>query len=194
MTEGQKDALRLARHGDIKRFFDRVNKARETFLNMEQDNDNRNINEAYQLASPLQQELTQGIFGDGSLVQKVTRYVMTEEQATELEEREIEQFRALFSAQASLFLATLGRSMALTAKQQRQLQGHLKKRIEQIQKTPSGKLHVSFYQTVFIKWIAESQEEEATSILDPEQTKVIENLAENARAALPMLKKEGLIQ
>ena len=194
LTESQKDALRLAGQGDIKRFFDRVNDARETFLKMEQKNDNQNINEAYQLASPLQQELMQGLFGDGSLVEKVTRYVMTEDQATELKEREIEQFRALMEVRGKVFLATLGRGMALTAKQQRELHELFRKKTQQIQKLPSGKSQVSLQNHLFAIWLVETPDGEIVSIFDPAQRQSIEKLGERAKAIRPMLKQQGLIE
>ncbi|MFG0266363.1 MAG: hypothetical protein ACF8AM_14625 [Rhodopirellula sp. JB055] len=194
LTERQKDALRLAGQGDIKRFFDRVNDARETFLKMESKDDNQNINEAYQLASPLQQELTRGLFGEGSLMQKVTRYVMTEEQATELEERQLKQFRAQVEAQSKVFLATVGRGMALTAKQQRRLQEHFRNKAQQIQKVLSKDQQPGLQQYVFYIWISELSDEEDISFLDEEQLQVIEKLAERARAVRPMLKQQGFIE
>lgn len=194
LTESQKDALRLAGQGDIKRFFDRVNKAREAFLMMEQKNDNQNINEAYQLASSLQQELSQGLFGDGSLVQKVTRYVMTDDQSNELEQRQIEQHRAMLEASSKVFLAMLGRGMALTAKQQRQLHGIFRKRIQQIQELPQGKNQASLQRYLPIVWLDEMTEEETSSIFDPEQIQSVEKLAERVKGIRPMLIEEELIR
>ncbi|WP_047817420.1 hypothetical protein [Rhodopirellula islandica] len=194
LTERQKDALRLAGQGDIKRFFDRVNDAREKFLLMEQKNDNQNINEAYQLASPLQQELSTGIFSNGSLIQKVTRYVMTEDQATELEEIEIKQYRAMLEASSKVFLATLGRGAALTAKQQRQLHELFQKRIQQIQELPSGNNQAVLQHYILITWLGEITEKEADHILDPEQIQIVEKLAERAKGVRQMLLQQGLIQ
>ncbi|WDQ18041.1 hypothetical protein [Rhodopirellula sp. P2] len=194
LTESQKDALRLAGQGDIKRFFDRVNDAREKFLQMEQKNGNQDINEAYQLASPLQQELTQGLFGNGSLIQKVTRYVMTEDQASELEELEIKQYRAKLEGSSKVFLATLGRGAALTAKQQRQLHELFQKKIQQIQELPTGNNQVALQHYLLSIWIGEITEKEAERILDPEQIQIVERLAERAKGVRQMLLQQGLIQ
>ncbi|WP_286762783.1 MULTISPECIES: hypothetical protein [Rhodopirellula] len=194
LSESQKDALRLAGQGDIKRFFDRVNDAREKFLQLEQTNNNHDVTEAYQLASPLQRELTEGLFGEGSLMQKVTHYVMTEEQTVEFQERRIEQFRTEMEAKGKVFLATMGRSMALTARQQRQLQAHFRNKAQQIEKVIPTNQQPRFNQYLFITWISEMKNEEDISFLDEEQMQLIEKLAERARAIRPMLEQQGLIE
>ncbi|WP_236618367.1 hypothetical protein [Rhodopirellula europaea] len=194
LTESQKDCLRLAGQGDIKRFFDRVNQAREKFLRMEHKDNNANINEAYQLASPLQQELSQGIFGDGSLMEKATRYVMTDDQTQQILERELEQSRVMMELQGKVFLSTIGRGMALTAKQQRELQGHFQKKIQQLGNIPATEGRSSVSGSLFIMWLVELANDDDSSHFDDEQMVVIKRLENRANDAIPMLKLRGLVK
>lgn len=194
LTESQKDSLRLAGQGDIKRFFDRVNQAREKFLRMEQKDNNLHINEAYQLASPLQQELSMGIFGKDSLMAKATRHVMTDDQATQIQERVLEQSRAMMEMQGKVFIATISRGMAMTAKQQRELQERFQKKIQQLAKLPDEEERGFVSRSLFILWLVEIIGEEDFPHFDAEQMVVVKRLENRANDAKPMLKLRGLLK
>ena len=84
--------------------------------------------------------------------------------------------------------------MALTARQQRQLQAHFRNKAQQIEKVIPTNQQPRFNQYLFITWISEMKNEEDISFLDEEQMQLIEKLAERARAIRPMLEQQGLIE
>ena len=69
ITEAQKNKLRLAGRGDIKRFFDKVEALKRKFQQGQND-PNTNI---WQEIQPLQVELNAGLFGDNSIYAKTIR-------------------------------------------------------------------------------------------------------------------------
>ncbi|MEM6470771.1 MAG: hypothetical protein AAF802_14525, partial [Planctomycetota bacterium] len=113
----QKYRIRLAGSGDIQRFLDDVADARDQFKNI----DATQINEAWQVAQPLQQRLQTGLFGQSSLLNKTYRGLLTDEQAGENSERTAEQSRRLASTYVSLFVAETGRRVHLDRSQRERL-------------------------------------------------------------------------
>ena len=81
ITEAQKNKLRLAGRGDIKRFFDKVEALKRKFQQGQND-PNTNI---WQEIQPLQVELNTGLFGDDSLYAKTIRRTLSPEQAARFE-------------------------------------------------------------------------------------------------------------
>ena len=79
LTEIQKKKLQLAGHGDIKRFFEKVDEKRKKFEKVKTDQNK--VSEIYQELLPLRSTLQSGLFNEGSFYSKTLRTVLTDEDA-----------------------------------------------------------------------------------------------------------------
>lgn len=115
LQESQIRKLQFAAKGDIQHFFDDVDVAHRQFHAMQAAGEigQANINEVYQLASPLSQRLSQGIYDDDSLLKKVARGCVDDKQAKQLREREQRQQKLDSDAAIMIFLANLGRKVPM---------------------------------------------------------------------------------
>lgn len=123
LQESQIRKLQFAAQGDIQHFFDDVDVAHRQFHVMQAAGGvgQANINEVYQLASTLAQRLNQGIFDKESLLKKVARGCVNEEQAKQLQERERRQQELESAAIIVVYLADLGRMVPMTHLQRESL-------------------------------------------------------------------------
>ena len=74
LSAAQREKLRLAGEGDLKRLFGAIDQAREKFGEVGQDQ--QKLNECYQQASILQTKMQSGVFDESSLYQKVLRQTL----------------------------------------------------------------------------------------------------------------------
>jgi hypothetical protein len=117
ISEGQKKKLKLAGVGDIKRFYDRVEEAKQKLQRMG-PTQNNNI---WQDVQPLQAEIFAGLFGDESIFQKTLKKTLSQEQSARydalLSERVVERRQASIE----LFVAHLDKALGLTEAQRTRL-------------------------------------------------------------------------
>ncbi len=183
LTDPQRAKIRLAGTGDVERFFDQVRKARQAFaeLGLVQQN---NINEAYQLASPLAQRLGAGLFGEESLLKKVALAVRDPEQAEAIREHEQLRLKRRKNLAIRSQVAMLGRSIPLTADQRKQLSDLISESVEVTNCPPA------FYGTLIFYRLSEVPKDRLSEFLDDRQIGALETRfrqAANARAALLQL-------
>lgn len=184
LTEEQKSMIRLAGKGDIKRFFDDVHVARRKFIELGDVNQNQ-VNEAYQLASPLAQRLSAGLFGPESLLKKVAATVPGPEQAALIRAREIARRKSQTKVAIKTYVALLGRRMPLSASQREQLINLIEEKVEL--KNP-----MSRYSTQVIDYrLSQLPEEPIREIVDENQWDVLEKSFSQAVAMKAMLKQQG---
>ncbi|MFG0287104.1 MAG: hypothetical protein ACF8CQ_02965 [Rhodopirellula sp. JB044] len=119
LTQAQKVKIRFAGKGDISRFFRDVDAAITEFKRRESEGEiNQNeINEIYQLAMPLQQRLNKGLFGDKSLLQKVAKATMDQQQSLELEKRSKRKLNRRLDLVCAAYVGNLGRQVSMTKDQ-----------------------------------------------------------------------------
>jgi len=119
LSELQKKKLLLAGHGDIKRFFDRVDEKRRKFDKVK--NDQNKIGEIYQELQPLQMALNSGLFSEGSIFSKTLKKVLAHEQVSRYEAiaREKRLFR--YRAKVELMVASLDQTVGFSDDQRRAL-------------------------------------------------------------------------
>jgi hypothetical protein len=117
LSEIQKKKLKLAGHGDIKRFYDRVEDVKQKMQRMS----NQPNNNIWGEVQPLQTEIFTGLFRDDSIFQKTIKKTLTEEQAARYEallrERDLERKRATIE----LFVAHLDKALGLSEDQRTRL-------------------------------------------------------------------------
>ncbi len=117
LSEQQKKKLKVAGLGDVKRFYDRVEDAKQKMLK----NSNTPNNNIWQDVQPLQVEIQTGLFGDDSILKKTIKNTLTDEQAARydalLSQRTIERRRAT----TELFVAHLDKALGLSEDQRTRL-------------------------------------------------------------------------
>lgn len=187
LDDAQTSHLKLAGQGDVKRFFDRVEKARRQFLAIQPRLERNNMNNAFQLAMPLQQELTAGLFGPKSLLQKSIASTLDEQQM-EVWQREIERTDRLRAERAvKVFIAKLQRQVPMTSVQRTTLTELLLAEVKPIRNNDQ-------YSTYLIKYhLSEVPRETYEAIFDEIQMKAINQSIRQGRAKKAMLKQRGLL-
>jgi hypothetical protein len=119
LSELQKKKLLLAGHGDIKRFFDRVDEKRRKFDKVK--NDQNKIGEIYQELQPLQMALNSGLFSEGSIFAKTLKKVLAHEQASRYEAMVREKRLFRYRAKIELIVASLDQTVGFSDDQRRAL-------------------------------------------------------------------------
>ena len=122
LDEEQRSKLNLAGDADVTRFFRDVAKIRKKVDALELDGNQRDeINQVWEIVSPLQVKTNEGLFTDKSLFQRVMRSVLSEEQqdlyAAELQRNQRRRCRAL----TRINVAEIERSMPLLSEQREKL-------------------------------------------------------------------------
>lgn len=185
LSEDQKNRVRLGGRGDIKRFFNRVAHARNEFRELELDQNN--INEAYQLAMPLQQELAVGLFEDGSLFAKVLRTTLAAEQRQLLQERESSRRKQTIEAYAKSYVTQLEMQLPMTAAQRDQLLALANEKIGKVTPDSLHLIHLMQYH------MSQLPEEELEEIFDAGQLNVFRKVKARHAAMAPFLRQQGLL-
>jgi hypothetical protein len=187
LSEDQKERLKLAGYGDIKRFNDRVEKARRQFLAMGEQVEQNRINEAYQLAAPLQQELRKGLFGKNSLLRKVIVTTVDEEQSEKMQLETERQMRLRKESAVKVFLATLGRQLPMTSTQRTKLTELL---IENMKSIGSDDVYTNYLVSYRL---SEVPREAYEKLFDETQLKAIDQSTQQGKGMKAMLKQQGLL-
>lgn len=186
LTEEQKAKIRLAGTGDVKHFFDEVRVARRKFIELGDVPQNQ-INEAYQLASPLAQRLNLGLFDADSLLKKVARTAPDPEQAEIIRQEVLRRQQQQKKYAIKAYVAILGRTIPLTSMQRAQL-------IETIEECVEIKNSKTPYIAQIVAYrMSQVPEERFRNMLDDNQFDAIKKMFDQAKALRPMLIEQGLI-
>ncbi len=183
LTEAQKQKLRLAGRGDIKRFFDRVQALKRKFQQGQND-PNTNI---WQEIQPLQVELNTGLFGDDSLYAKTIRRTLSPDQAARFESvsRERKSFR--FRATADWFVVHLDKGLGLTDDQRQRFVELLVNEAQPPRKFGPGDYWYLLLQT------ARLPEPKLKPIFDAPQWRLLSRQFAQARGMEQWLKTNGVL-
>ncbi len=190
LREDQILKIRFAGKGDIKRFFDDVEDARDEFRKVQAKGeiDQNNINDIYQLAMPLQQRISQGLFGKTSLLKKVAQATVDDQQASEIRARD-ERLRELKSRAAMMaFLANLGRQVPMTHAQREKF---LELMLKNIKISDPANRYVSY---LVMFEVSELPRAKLTEIFDTAQMVAINKNRQQGVAMKATLKQMGLIE
>lgn len=106
LTEAQHKKLKLAAHGDFKRFCEQVEVVRKKFLEIR--NDQNAFNQIWQEIGPLQLKQQAGLYGESSFFAKTLRRTLNEEQQAKY--RAVTDDRRRFRYRASVELAMISLS------------------------------------------------------------------------------------
>ena len=188
LTEGQKKKLRLAGHGDLKRFLERVDDARRIFHQLNRDQNN--INQIYQETVPLSATLRVGLFGDDSFFAKTLKTTLDREQAGRYREGLDEKLRFRYRAKIGLAVANLDAVVGFTAEQRRRLIDL----ILQETKPPSRPAPNAAYENYVILYkISKLPEDKIKPLLDDARWGALNRQLQQSRGMEQFLKNNGYL-
>jgi hypothetical protein len=185
LSPAQREKLRLAGEGDLKRLSRSIGQAREAYREIGQDQ--QKLNAFSQLISKLQTSIQSGVFGESSLYQKVLQETLTKDQAAryELQERERRKFR--YEAKIELVLTNFENSLVLRADQRQRLV----KLIVDETEPPKKAGPYDFYAVLF--QAAKLDDEKVKPILDEGQRESFKKVFNQYRGLEQFLRGQGYI-
>jgi hypothetical protein len=183
LTEAQRKKLQLAGHGDIKRFFDRVEETKRKFQAV-QNNQFHNI---WQEIQPLQTELNSGLFGDDSFFAKTVKRTLNEEQAANFENVVRQRRLVRYQATVAWCVTQLDRSVGLSDEQRRRLVDLLVK-----ESRPPRRFGQNDYWFMMFQ-ASKLPESKLKPIFDEVQWRILQHQLMQGRAQEHWLKMSGVI-
>jgi hypothetical protein len=185
LSEPQKQKLTLAARGDIKRFFEQVDAAREQFRAVQ--NDPNAFNAIWRDIQPLQQKLASGLFGETSLFAKTLRKTLTPEQLAKYKANLDERHRYRHKAMVAAALATLENSVPLRNEQHAALVKLI------VDKSPPPQASGQYNHYVVMYQISKLPASEVNALLDDHQQKLLERQLDQFRGMAQMLIQNGIL-
>jgi hypothetical protein len=185
LTEAQREKLRLAARGDIKRFFDRYETAKQKFQLVKDDQ--QKMQQIWQDISPLQTSMQAGLFDGDSLFYKSLHNTLTGEQWAKCDA--VDRERREFSHRTSIVQAVNGweQSMPLRDAQRRELITLLTRETKPPRKlTPYGSTWIQFQ-------LSHIPQEKLKPIFDDIQWKTMHQYLANAKNLGQFVKQLGLL-
>ena len=183
ITEAQKNKLRLAGRGDIKRFYDQVEVIKRKFQQTQND-PNMNI---WQEIQPLQIELNTGLFGDDSLYAKTIRRTLSPEQSARFESLSRERMAIRFRATVEWFVTHLDKGLGLTDDDRQRFVELLVNEARPPRKFGQGDYWYLMLQT------ARLPEAKLKLIFDAPQWRLLSRQFAQARSMAPRLRATGVL-
>ncbi|EMI57880.1 signal peptide protein [Rhodopirellula sallentina SM41] len=189
LTQTQKVKIRFAGKGDISRFFRDADAAIAEFKKREAAGEiNQNaINEIYQLAMPLQQRLSKGLFRDNSLLQKVAKATMDQQQSLELEKRSKRKLNRRLDLVCAAYVGNLGRQVSMTKDQRDEFSKLLRENID------IGLASAAYLSYVVMIKASELPNEEFEKIFDETQLNAIRGSFAQVRGLKANLQQMGVL-
>lgn len=185
LADAQKQKLTLAARGDIKRFLEEVEAVREKFRAVQQDGNA--VNAIWQDIQPVQQKLSNGLFGETSLFAKTLRKTLTPEQVVKYKANMDERHRYRHRAMVASALATLENSVPLRHEQHEALVKLIVEKSQLPQASGQYNHYVVMYQ------ISKLPENEVQALLDDRQQKLLARHLEQFRGMAQMLIQNGIL-
>jgi len=185
LSEFQKRKLRLAGRGDIERFFRTFEKVKQKFQLIR--NDQQKVNQIFQDVTPLQAQMTTGLFTRDSLLQKCLVNTINREQF--LKYVKVDQERRSFhhEAKIGIVITMLNQSVPITSEQRRQLVGLLRRETRPPRKSSQYDYYAMMHQ------ISKIDEAKLTLILDDIQWQVFKKQLAQMRGMEQWLKQNGIL-
>ncbi len=166
----QLEKLRLAAHGDLSRFYRELGHVREKTKGLNQQNQ-QEMQQAWQHISPLQSRLSEGIINQNSLTERILATLLTDEQQAKYDVYLSERNQARLRAVIALAIVDVEKVVPLTERQ----------RTELIKLLNANALkHELFFNHRYPYFgfvlLAKLTDEELTPLLDEQQQKALRQL------------------
>ena len=186
LSEAQRHKLTLAARGDVKRFFDQVEKVRKTSRAL--NDDQNQLLQIRQECSSLQQQLSRGLFGDESLFGKAIRRTLNEEQQGQYQAALLYRRRAGYRAAIEAVLSRPGNGVAFRSEQRESLQKLL------LEETRPPLVFGQYDQQVVLLRLSQLPPEKLKQVLDKGQWKQLQPQLLQASGTEDYLAQYGVIE
>ncbi len=143
LTDEQKQKLRLAAAGDIKRFFEKLDHLKDK--NNKDRNDRRHIQKFLLEIAPLQKQYVSNLFGDQSLFAKYLQSTLSAEQSDRLDYWNKTKWQRNFEERVKLAVNDLEKTTPLNPEQRKQLIASIVAAGKPLIKTGQLDYHVVWY-------------------------------------------------
>jgi hypothetical protein len=185
LSDDQKQKLRLAGRGDINRFFRTFEEVKLKFQLIR--NDQQKVNQIFQDVTPLQAQMTTGLFTRDSLLQKCLVNTINREQF--LKYVKVDQERRSFhhEAKIGIVITLLNQSVPITSEQRRRLVDLLRRETRPPRKSSQYDYYAMMHQ------ISKIDEAKLTLILDDIQWQVFTKQLARMRGMEQWLKQNGIL-
>jgi hypothetical protein len=185
LSDAQQTKLRLAGRADIKEYFDTVERAREKFRDVGQDQ--QKLQQMWQEIAPLQTKARVAFFDDTSLLQKALKRTLDDRQSALYEQQERERRKFRYEAKIELVVAMLESRMPFRAEQRQKFTKLLLDETKPPQKFGQQDYYVVLYQA------GKLDEQKLKSIFDETQWKPLKQALDQARQMERFLKSNGFV-
>ncbi len=185
LSDAQKMKLRLAGRGDIERFFRTFEVVKKKFQAIR--NDQQRVNQIFQAVSPLQAEMSTGLFTRDSLLKKCLVNTVNREQFLKYHKFDEERLRFHHESKVRLVVTLLDQSVSLTAEQRRQLIALLLVETSPPRKSSQYDYYAMMHQ------VSKIDEAKIRLILDDIQWHVFDQVVGQMRGMEQWLKQNGLL-
>jgi hypothetical protein len=186
LSSKQKDLLRLAAQGDIKRLEESVQVARKKF-NVARF-DQQKFQQVWQDIQPLRNKIQNGIFDETSLLRKVVRGVLDQEQIAKYEQTDLERRKFIYQAKIGLSVAQLQNSVPMRDEQRRRFETLL------FEQTEVPKKYGQYAYNLVMIHASKLPEEEMKAIFDEAQWRALKQTFDQCRGMERHLERQGLLQ
>jgi hypothetical protein len=185
LTAAQREKLRLAAEGDLKRLARAIDEARDKYREVGQDQQKYNafINQV----SKLQIKMQSDVFDESSLYQKVLRQTLNHEQSVRYEQQERERRKFRYEAKIEMVLSNFENSIALRADQRQRL---VKLILDETE--PPKKFGQYDFYVVLIQ-LARLDDEKLQPILDDAQRQSLQKVFNQYRGMEQYLRTQGYL-
>lgn len=185
LSDAQRAKLQLAGTGDIERYSDRVEQAREKFMLLRRDQNA--VNQIWQDIQPLQRQFQQ-LFGQDSLFRKCLATTFNEAQQQEHDQLERDRRLYRYRAKIELALAQFEKTVPMTAEQRDRL-------VTLVLETTEPPKVVNQYEYYIVLYnMAHLSERELKNILDPTQFATLRLHLAQGRGLEQFLIQNGLVE
>lgn len=185
LSESQQQKLRLAAQGDIKQFFDSVERARAFFL--KNRTDQQAIQAVFQEIQPLQQQLASDFFGSESLFRKVLITTLDNEQSEALQALEEKQRVARHHQLVRETVLQAEKILPMVARQRDAFVELLTRHSRPPTKSSNYDSYVIMY------YASEIPDEVFAEIFDKPQRDALRQFLQRGQQLKPFLEQQGLL-
>jgi hypothetical protein len=183
VTDAQKKKLKLAGRGDIKRIFDRVEEAKRTFRQAQND-PNNNI---WQAIQPIQLEVNAGLFGDESIFQKSIKKTLNDDQMARYDQIMCQRRSSRYRATVEWFVVHLDKVLGFSDDQRRRITELILSKTDAPPKFGQSDYWYLMYQ------VSQLSDAELKPIFDAPQWRLLSRQLNHARGMQGWLKSSGLL-
>jgi len=185
LLPAQKLKLQLAAERDIKKFRDQYDSLKQKYQNTRQNPND--LNNVFSAIRPLQEQWNAGILGESSMLNKVIKSTLSDEQSAAYLQEQAQRSNYRYRAKIKLALAALDSTMPMTAEQRDDFE-----KLLFAETKPPKKFSQYDVQVVFLQ-AGNLPEAKLKNIFDEGQMRSLSRVFLQVKGMEPMLKQQGIL-